>query len=125
LGAKRVMLVDGDPDSRSVYHIVLAYHGYDVEECEDGQAAYERLQEEQFDVVVAELTLRLLDGHTLLERLRSDDRTRGICVLIVTARGLQEDRQRAEQAGCHRFLTKPLEPQILLREISAVFDTQA
>lgn len=120
LGAKRVMLVDGDGDSRSVYRIVLQHHGYEVEETDDGARALAQLLEGGFDVVVTELTLRVLDGHTLVERLRLEERTQSLCVLIVTARGLQEDEERARQAGCHRYLVKPLEPQALLREIEMV-----
>ncbi|CAN5635389.1 N/A [soil metagenome] len=117
VGAKRVMIVDGDGDSRSVYRIVLQYYGYEVMEADNGEAALAMVEQTAFDVVVTELTLRLVDGHTLVERLREHDRTRDTCIMVVTARGLQEDRERAEQAGCTRFLTKPLEPQALLREI--------
>jgi CheY-like chemotaxis protein len=119
------MLVDGDQDSRSVYRIVLTYHGYDVIEVADGESALVALQQDPCDVVVTELTLRLLDGHRLLERLRQDERTRDICVVVVTARGLEEDRERAEEAGCNRFLLKPLEPQALLREIAVLLTERA
>jgi two-component system, OmpR family, phosphate regulon response regulator PhoB len=121
LGAKRVVLVDGDPDSRSVYSIVLTYHGYSVEAYADGAVALCALEEEHpADVVVTELTLRQVDGHTLIERLRAAERTREVSIIVVTARGLKEDRQRAEQAGCTRFMLKPVEPQALAREVEAV-----
>lgn len=117
VGANTVLLVDGDRDTRAVYRIVLEHHRFTVLEAEDGELALRMVAECRPDVVVTELTLRLVDGHTLLERVRSDPRTADACVLVVTARGLQEDRERAEQAGCTRFLVKPLEPQQLLHEI--------
>jgi CheY-like chemotaxis protein len=119
VGAKTVLLVDGDGDSRTVYRIVLEHHGFRVLEAADGDAALQVAATQDIVALVTELTLRLVDGHTLLRRLRSDPRTRELCVVVVTARALQEDRIRAERAGCTRFLVKPLEPQQLVREIES------
>jgi two-component system, OmpR family, phosphate regulon response regulator PhoB len=118
--AKRILIVDGDADSRLVYRIMLEHRGYDVDVVEDGESALQYVRQQPVDAVVTELTLRLVDGHTLLERLRADERTRDLCVVVLTARALDRDRARAEQAQCARFLVKPLEPNRLVREMEAL-----
>jgi DNA-binding response OmpR family regulator len=118
--AKRILIVDGDADSRTVYRILLQHHGYEVDEVEDGSEAVHRLERSRYDVVIMELSLRALDGHALLERVRRHSSE--LCVIVLTARGLQEDRVRAEAAGCSRYLMKPLEPQQLLCEVTELTD---
>jgi CheY-like chemotaxis protein len=113
--AKRILIVDGDRDSRTVFGILLNHHGYEVVEAEDGAEALTLLSGARFDVVITELTLRRLDGHALLETARTV--ANDICVVVVTARALEEDRTRAQEAGCALYLTKPLEPQQLVQEI--------
>ncbi|HSJ26437.1 MAG TPA: response regulator [Longimicrobiales bacterium] len=114
MGARRILLVDGDSDSRSIYRIMLKHSGYDVVEVEDGHGALVATLAD-CDAVVMELTLRGPDGHSLLaELLRKQP---ALCVVVLTARALEEDRERAVRAGCRRYLTKPLEPQQLVREL--------
>jgi two-component system, chemotaxis family, sensor kinase CheA len=120
---KRILLVDGDPDSRAVYRVMLQYSGYVVDEAQDGARALELLRGGPFDAVVCELTLRGVDGHTLLGELRAAEQTRDLCVIVLTARGLEEDRERALAAGCTDYLVKPLEPKRLLATLEAVLAT--
>lgn len=118
VGAKRILIVDGDGDSRAVYRIMLEYRGFEVVEAADVLAALDRLAAVSFDVVVTELTLRDRDGHEFVASLRQQRPE--VCVVVLTARALQEDRTRALAAGCARYLTKPLEPQQLVQEIGGL-----
>jgi CheY-like chemotaxis protein len=118
VAAARILIVDGDADNRSVYSIMLQHRGYEVAEAEDGEGALRMLAEEEWNVVVMELTLRQLDGHVLLERLVSEQPK--LCVVVLTARSLEVDRTRAHRAGCTKYLTKPLEPQQLVREVEQI-----
>jgi CheY-like chemotaxis protein len=115
VAAGRILIVDADPDSRSVYRIMLQHRGYEVAEVADGEAALHMVAETGWDAVVMELTLPAVDGHAVLERLVSEKPE--LCVVVLTARGLREDRARAERAGCRKYLTKPLQPQQLAQEI--------
>jgi CheY-like chemotaxis protein len=115
--SRRVLLVDANHDSRAVYRIMLQHVGWQVLEAEHGGAALDVLRREAVDAVVTELTLHPLDGYHLLAQVRSSERLRDTCVVVLTARALQEERERAERAGCSLFLVKPLEPQQLLREL--------
>jgi CheY-like chemotaxis protein len=120
--ARRILIADSDGDSRTVYRIVLQHHGFDVVDVEDGATALTRARAGDVGLVVTELTLRVLDGHTLLEQLMSDEATAHIRVVVLTARALQEDRERATRAGCALFLTKPLQPMALLEKIRTIME---
>lgn len=70
------------------------------------------------DVVVTDLLLPgHMDGIEFIARLRSDDRTRRIPIIVLTACGWKTERQRAESSGCDAFLPKPCLPEDLLSEI--------
>lgn len=116
----RVLLVDGDSDSRTVYRIMLQHHGYEVHEVEDADRALEVLRRDPFHVVVTELTLRPMDGLELLTRLQNEPPPEPVCIVVLTARALPDDQPRALQAGCTSFLMKPVEPHVLLSEIRSL-----
>ncbi|MEX1181915.1 MAG: response regulator [Gemmatimonadota bacterium] len=118
MGAARVLIVDRDADSRNVYRIMLEHHGFEVVEASDGERAVEIAIASMPAIVVTELTLAQMDGHALLARLKADPATAEVCVIVLTARALREDRERSVGAGCAAFLTKPIEPQALVREIN-------
>jgi two-component system cell cycle response regulator DivK len=124
LGAKRVLIVDGDADSRAVYRIMLQHSGYDVYEAETGAVAHELVSRSRVDVVVMELTLHREDGYTLIERLRGDASTKGVCIVVVTARALRDDEDRVMAYGCELFLVKPVEPKLLVNEIDRLLGTR-
>src|SRR5690554_2930168 len=115
--AIRILIADGDRDSRTVYRVILQHHGYEVLEAEDGETALACALEQGVAVVVTELTLRQLDGHRLIERLRADSRTSELAVIVLTARALQADRDRARRAGCTEFLVKPVQPMELVEYV--------
>jgi CheY-like chemotaxis protein len=120
LGARRILIVDGDDDSRAVYRIMLQHHGYEVLESERGDGVLEVLEREVVDAIVMELTLQGTDGHCLLRRLRSEPRFRDLCVIVATARALKSERAQAESNGCTLFLAKPVEPHELIRRVRAL-----
>ena len=113
----RVLLVDGDADSRTVYRAILQHYEFEVLEALDGPAALETALRETPDIVVTELTVPKLSGLDLLRALRADDRTRDTCIIVLTAVSFESERTRAVQAGCQLFLSKPVEPQTLVEQI--------
>lgn len=113
-----VLLIDDDAGSRAACRRLLESSGLEVLEAADGAAGLSLARERAPDVVVTELALRGLDGHTLLEQLA--ERLRGTRVIVATSDRDADARERAERAGCARFLAKPLAPETLLREVLLV-----
>jgi len=114
---KTILLVDGDSDSRIVYRTILRHHGFDVVEAADGQAGLELARKVVPALVITELTVPKLGGLDLIRQLRALPETHAALLLVLTAIALESERIRAEAAGCTKFLTKPIEPQVLLQEV--------
>ena len=111
-----VLLVQADADSREMYTEFFRYEGFlpvPVSNARDGLGVARRA-----DVIVTGLLLPGdIDGIEFIARLRRDERTKRIPLIVLTACAWKSDRERAEEAGCDVFLAKPCLPDHLLREV--------
>jgi CheY-like chemotaxis protein len=110
-----VLLVQGDPDSREMYAEFFRHKGFlpiPVSNARDGLTVARKA-----DVIVTGLLLGGIDGIEFIARLKSDERTKRIPLIVLTACAWKSDRERAEEAGCDVFLAKPCLPDHLLREV--------
>ncbi len=111
-----VLLVQADADSREMYAESFRSHGFlpvRVLNARDGLTVAPKV-----DVVVTGLLLPGdMDGIELIGRLKRDERTKQIPVVVLTACAWKSDRERAEEAGCDVFLAKPCLPDDLLRAV--------
>jgi CheY-like chemotaxis protein len=111
-----VLLVQSDADSREMYTEFLRYEGLlpvPVSNARDGLTVARKA-----DVIVTGLLLPGdIDGIEFIARLKRDERTKRIPLIVLTACAWKSDRDRAEQAGCDVFLAKPCLPDHLLREV--------
>jgi CheY-like chemotaxis protein len=103
-----ILVVDDDRISRRVLGYTLKQNGHVVEPAEHGGHALERLAEQSFDLVIADLSMPVMDGLTLLQRLRADDRYKQLPVIMLTASGQDEAYAAAGVAGASDCLTKPV-----------------
>lgn len=124
MAAGRILIADPDADSRTVFRIVLEHGGFEVRECARSDEALEQVREWDPQVMLLELTLPPADGYALmkavLEVARPETGTGGPRVVVLTARAVIAEEERALAAGCHVFLTKPIQPRRLLREVERV-----
>jgi two-component system phosphate regulon response regulator PhoB len=111
-----VLLVQPDADSREMYAEFLRLHGIlgvQISTARDGLAAAAKA-----DVVVTDLLLPGdMDGIEFIRRLKEDERTKRVPIVVVTACAWVTDRARAEEAGCDVFLPMPCLPDELLRHV--------
>ncbi len=123
--AKRtiVLVVEDDPGIRRGLVDTLTYAGFDVRECADGTAAREMLLGAQLDLVLLDVMLPGPDGFELLAELRRA-RPR-LPVILVTARGAEEDRVRGLRGGADDYVVKPFSSSELLARVEAVLRRSA
>lgn len=107
--AGRVLIVDDEPNMRTILRGLLAREGYQVEEAEDGHTAVRRLQESggNFDVIVTDLRMPGMDGMELLEHVV--EHYPGRAVLMITAHGTVDTAVEAMKVGAFDFVTKPFD----------------
>jgi two-component system, cell cycle response regulator DivK len=112
-----VLIVDDFEDNRAMYVQFLTFEGFRVAEAENGAEALEQARNLHPDLIVMDLSLPVMDGWEATRRLKSDARTRRIPVLALTGHALGGHSQRAKEAGCDAYLTKPCLPEDLVVEI--------
>lgn len=118
--AKRVLIVEDNFDNREIYAELLRHAGYVTLEAENGLKGVEKAFEHLPDIILMDLSMPLMDGWEAIEVLKKDSRTASIPVLAVSAHViLNGDYARAQQAGFSCYLTKPVEPKDVLREVQA------
>ncbi len=103
---QRVLLVEDSLITRELEKSVLSSIGLNVEEAQDGMEALEKLNQADFDLVVADVEMPRLDGFELTIRIKQDNRWSHIPVILVTTLGGDEDRRRGVEAGADAYLVK-------------------
>ena len=105
----KVLLVDDDESNRDMLSRRLEHRGYQVVTAVDGREAVEQARAEVPSLILMDLTLPVLDGLAATRELKSRPELRDIPVIALTAHAGPEDRDRAREAGCDDYDTKPIE----------------
>ena len=118
--ARRVLLVDDEDSLRKVLKDLLEREGYEVAEARDGVQALDQVDRVGPDVVVLDLNLPGLDGYGVLSQLRSRPATADIPVIVLTAKGDEDNEVRVFELGADDFLQKPFRARALSARLEAV-----
>jgi PleD family two-component response regulator len=113
---KRVLVVDDSSTVRLLERVILGPH-YELVEAVDGEDALAKAQAEPIDCVLLDVVMPKLDGFETCRRLRELEATKNVPVVIVTTHGEQSEVDKARQAGCTDYVTKPIDRQALLEKI--------
>ena len=116
----RVLLVDDEDMLRKVMKDLLEREGYNVVEARDGVEALDQIDRHGPDIIVLDLNLPGLDGYGVLSHLRSRPATADIPVVVLTARGDEENEVRVFEHGADDFLSKPFRARALSARLAAV-----
>jgi two-component system phosphate regulon response regulator PhoB len=119
-GGERILVVDDEPDivALVVYH--LAKSGYRVSSAATGTDALSLAKRDRPSLIVLDLMLPGMSGFDVLAKLREEEATAGIAVLMLTARKEEPDRIRGLELGADDYLTKPFSPQELVLRVAAI-----
>jgi len=112
-----VLVVDDVADGREICAEYLIYRQYRVATAADGREALAKAFDLVPDVILMDLSLPEIDGWEATRRLKSDERTRHIPIIALTAHALQSAHQEALAAGCDAVVTKPVMPRDLEAEV--------
>ncbi len=119
MGAK-VLLVEDEESLRGVMKDLLERDGYVVSEARDGIQALDEVDRHAPDIIVLDLNLPGLDGYGVLQQLRSRPATRAIPVMVLTAKGDEDNEVRVFELGADDFITKPFRARALSARLEAV-----
>src|SRR5262245_54631823 len=115
----KVLLVEDNEESRDGLARHMRRKGYEILLAVDGRQGMEVARAEAPDLILMDMSLPVLDGWEATRQLKADAATRGIPVIALTAHAMAGDRERALEAGCDDYDTKPIEfPRLLAKIVS-------
>jgi diguanylate cyclase (GGDEF)-like protein len=118
--SERVLVADDDPDILTVVKVNLELDGFELETAVDGEDALQKATSQPPNVIILDIMMPRMDGLTALHRLRSQAATASIPIILLTARGLPEDRVRGLELGADDYITKPFDITELAARVRAV-----
>ncbi len=117
LEGKRVLVVEDTPENLRLFRAILGLEKAVVIEAERAQDGIDLAHSESPDVILMDMQMPEMDGLTATRLLRADPETAEIPIVVITASAMREDRQRAFDAGCSGYITKPVDPASLVKQI--------
>src|ERR1700726_1812449 len=116
----KILLVEDNEMNRDMLSRRLQRKGYQVVLAMDGQNGVEMTQTEAPDLILMDMSLPVLDGWEATRHLKAGSATRHIPIIALTAQAMSSDREKALEAGCDDYDTKPVELPRLLAKIEAL-----
>ncbi len=113
----RILIIEDDKDTNDVISAILSDAGFDTLSSLDGEDGLSKAKQESPDIIILDLMLPRINGLDVCRMLSSDEKTRTIPVIILTAKSELSTKLSSFVAGAKRFLTKPFEAQDLVNEI--------
>lgn len=120
----KILLVEDNEMNRDMLSRRLTRNGYEIVMAVDGGQGVAMAASEKPDLILMDMSLPVMDGWEATRRVKSDDATKSIPIIALTAHALVEDKEKAFAAGCDDFDTKPVELPRLLEKIKALLDVK-
>jgi DNA-binding response OmpR family regulator len=118
MSKKKILVVEDDADVRLGYHVLLKAHDYDTFFAADGSSALGEARKHQPDLIILDLGLPGGDGFVVMGRLKTNTNLAMVPVIVVSARDIRVNQERALAAGAKAFFYKPWRDDALLATIA-------
>ena len=115
--SKTILVVEDQEDNRQILRDLLGANGFEIREAENGEEALAAVAKQRPDLILMDIQLPILDGYETTRRLKSNQHTQGIPIIVVTSYALSGDESKARASGCDAYVTKPYSPRALLAKI--------
>jgi two-component system, cell cycle response regulator DivK len=119
----KVLLVEDNEMNRDMLSRRLIRRGFQVVFAMDGQHGIDLAHSERPDIILMDMSLPVIDGWEATRRLKANDATRSVPVIGLTAHAMSGDREKAIEAGCDDYDTKPVELDCLIGKIERLLGT--
>lgn len=121
----RILIVDDEPNNQRILNYTLKKAGFETMTAADGEAALGLIRENAPDLAIVDVAMPIMDGITLLHRIRAIAEFKSLPVIILTGSGDDTERIRAEEAGIQGFLTKPASSRMIIETVKSLLETNA
>lgn len=117
---KKILLADDEEDIKTIVQMFLETNGYEVITAFDGLDAADKAIEFMPDLILMDIMMPVMDGIEVTRKLKSQEKTKGIPIIMLTAAAQSAMVNKAMQAGAADYLSKPFEPERLQQAIDAI-----
>ena len=117
---KKVLVCDDEPYIVESVSYVVRKAGYEVVVAEDGLEALSAVKREKPDLVFLDIMMPKVSGYEVCRQLKEDPATKSAYVVMLTARGQEEDERRALEMGADEFMTKPFSPRKMRAKLDEI-----
>ena len=114
---KRILVVEDQEDNRAILRDLLGSVGHEMIEAHDGVAAIEQAAKHRPDLILMDIQLPVMDGYEATRRIKAIPALAAIPIIAVTSYALSGDEDKARDAGCDAYVTKPYSPRALLKKM--------
>ncbi len=118
-----ILIADDHDDNRELLRLLLLGAGYEVKEARDGSECLMLARSEHPDLIVMDLSMPVMDGWGVFRELKTDERTRTIPCMAVTAHA-DLNRIQALETGFNAYLSKPFSSEVLLKTVASLLPSQ-
>lgn len=119
MNSNKILVVEDEEDIRELIHFNLFKEKFDVVTAGDGEEALIKYKEQSPDLVLLDLMLPKLDGINVCKQLRANGKTKKTPIIMLTAKGEEEDVVKGLESGADDYITKPFSPRILIARVKA------
>ena len=112
-----ILYAEDDIEHRAMMRVIMKNSDITLVEASNGQEALQKIQHQCPDLILLDLFMPKLDGHGVLQALKSDPETRHIPIIILSAWSTGDNRKRAKKAGALDFISKPYDPIQLVKVV--------
>jgi CheY-like chemotaxis protein len=116
----KILIVEDNEMNRDMLSRRLQKKGFDIVMAFDGQHGVNMTNSESPDLILMDMSLPVMDGWDATRKIKSSPKTRSIPVIALTAHAMSGDREKAIEAGCNDYDTKPIDLKRLLEKIEAL-----
>ena len=107
--SRKILVVDDNEDGRELVVKILKNRGYQMIEAVDGEEALEKASAECPDLILLDISIPKIDGYEVTRRLKSQVKFKDTPIIALTAHAMKGDREKALEAGCDGYISKPID----------------
>jgi CheY-like chemotaxis protein len=122
MAGETILVVEDNPMNMELITDILEAQGYDVKQATTGADAIKIVQSDIPDMILMDIQLPGLDGLTVTAIIKDDPRTREVPIIALTAHAMRGDEEKAREAGCDNYISKPIDTRQLPLTIRAYLD---
>ncbi len=113
-----ILVTEDNPESLELARVILDHHGYRVLTATNGQEALTVVREERPDLILMDLSLPVMDGWTVIRKLKADPELGSIPIIAMTAFAMDGDEEEVRKAGADGYISKPIDIQYMVETIA-------